>query len=498
MTTRLIIAFIAGCLAPLALSPFDIWPIGILSLALLAWLLQSQATGKVFWLALVYGLGYFGIGVSWVYVSIHNYGAASPILASLLTGVFIVGLSLVFTFSFCLYSRLIGNYRYWPLGFALCWAWGEWLRSWLMTGFPWLNVGYAHIDSPLGGWAPVIGIIGLGFLVALSSALLLSLARKQLAPLALAAIVIIWGAGFQLHSVLWTSPDGPAIKVAVVQPNVDQDKKWLTSFIQPTLERFERLTSPLWEKVDWVIWPEAAIPILSSSAQDILQAIDKRAKESNTAFFTGLLSDEIIDNKLTVYNSLIGLGDASGTYYKQQLVPFGEYVPFEQYLRGLIGFFDLPTSRVSKGPGEQPPIRGQDYTVGASICYEIAYGDLIASYAIDTNVLITISNDAWFGQSIGPIQHFQMARMRALETGRYLIRSTNTGISAIVSPKGQVLAQAESFIETSLTGEVIPMKDNTPYMRWQSQPTVILLLILTGLMGARQRLADFSRDQNRG
>ncbi len=461
----------------MALAPFNLWPIGLVSLAVLAYLLKDRGPKATFWYSFLYGLGYYGIGVSWVFVSIYDFGGGSLPIALGMTAGFVLLLSTIFTQSFWLYSFSFRN-RFWLLGFAIAWSLGEWLRTWLFTGFPWLNPGYAHLNTPLAGWAPIIGVMGIGFILALTASCISQIRRSI--PTLLTAVVIasLWSGGALLRSYEWTRPIGTPISVATIQPNIDQNRKWDRNYRGPTFERLYGASAPLWENTDWIIWPEAAIPMLTSEAQYHFDELNHLANESNTAFFTGILSDYYTPEKRIIYNSIIGLGTANGVYYKQRLVPFGEYVPLEHALRGLIDFFDLPASAINLGPSGQDLITAGPYKVSTSICYEIAYSHLIAEHANNAHALITISNDAWFGDSIGPKQHAQMAQMRALETQRYLIRATNNGISLIADNKGQIVKKVESFVLTSLKADVQPMEGSTPYMRWQDKPLLALLVVL--------------------
>ena len=299
-------------------------------------------------------------------------------------------------------------------------------------------------------------------------------------------VVGIWFTGWQLQGVQWArvNHDAP-ISVAMVQPNIAQEVKWDPAHAQPTLERLQHLSEPLWG-ADWLIWPEAAVPLTYHRALDFLNTVSRRASETDTGLITGIIYDD--QQQRRYYNSLVGLGDALGIYHKRRLVPFGEYVPLEQWLRGSIEFFDLPTSYINIGPDHQSGLAVNGIAIAPTICYEVVYPSLVAKSAHNSNVLMTVSNDAWFADSIGPLQHLQMAQMRALETGRYMIRSTNNGVSAIVDPSGDVVAKTRQFVATTLAGTVYPAYGQTPFMRWGSGPSVILaLLLLIGVYSARRR-----------
>lgn len=514
---RLLLAVIAGGLTPLALAPLDWWPLALLTPACLA-LLSWQQPGKwLYGVCFGFGLGMFGVGASWVYVSIHEFGYAPVWLATLLTALFVAFLALVFAAPFGLLSwrprrfrpnteqhgvRTHGTQQHGAqtggigtlpfgahlLAFTALWVLGEWLRSWLFTGFPWLYIGYSQWHTALAGWAPVTGVYGLSLAVVTTSCGLLYLAaagnRNQHALTATRAVVMVllagvWLGGQALRSVAWTQPVASApLQVSLVQANIPQEKKWSVDFLSTTLDRYRLMSEPAWQS-DWIIWPEAALPMLYHQAEPFLEEIHHRAVHTQTALITGILYDNRQEQQY--FNSAVGLGLASGIYHKTHLVPFGEYVPLENWLRGIIQFFNLPTSIISKGPAQQHGLQIGRHRLATAICYEIVYPDLVARSAHNRDVILTISNDAWFGASWGPLQHLEMAQMRALETGRYVIRGTNNGVSALINPQGEIQQRSEQFVQTVLTGPVIPMRGTTPFMMWGSLPVTTLCFVVLGL-----------------
>lgn len=259
-----------------------------------------------------------------------------------------------------------------------------------------------------------------------------------------------------------------------MQPNIPQERKWDPEYFKSTLKIFKELSDPLWT-LDWVIWPEAAVPYPYHEALPLINQLDQHAKSKGTVFITGIIYDDYIAYKY--YNAIIARGLGSGEYFKQRLVPFGEYVPFEEQLRGLIAFFDLPTSIIHVGPFSRNGLNANGVSIAAAICYEIVYPDLIASLAQDKDVILTISNDAWFGHSNGPLQHFDMARMRALETGRYVIRGTNNGLSGFIAPNGDIINTGGRFTRENIIGQVERMSGATPFMLWHSWPIAVLALL---------------------
>lgn len=498
------LALVAGVLVPLSLSPFDLWPLGIGSLWLLLAVLQQATPNVALLRGWFYGLGLFGAGVSWVYFSIHDYGYAPVPLAIFLTAVFVAALAFLFsaTFAWC-YVRFFAGHRagLW-LGFPALWVMFEWVRTWLFTGFPWLYLGYAHIDTWLAGWAPLLGVYGLSFISALIASLLFHSFNASSKPawprLWKPALIMLlpWIISLPLQQIDWTEEKSEEIKVSLVQPNISQHVKWLPEQKYKTLALLKRETTGHLDS-DLIIWPENAVPLFHHQASSYLHNMVQAAKDSHTAIITGIpyWQAPTPDTPTMMHNSVTAMGyGASGIYHKQKLVPFGEYVPLQEILRGLIQFFDLPMSEFRPGPANQAPlvIKTEQRTlqIAPYICYEIVYPDFVRKLASQSDVLLTISDDSWFGTSIGPLQHLQMARMRALENGRYLIRGTNTGITAIIEPSGQITKQAKQFERTTLTGEIRGITGTTPFGRWGSLPILILcalLLVITKLVESTLR-----------
>ncbi|MCR6650991.1 MAG: apolipoprotein N-acyltransferase [Cellvibrionaceae bacterium] len=486
---RLLLAPLAGMLVPLSLAPYEWWALGLLSVGFLAAITYRESARHSLLLGLAFGLGMYGLGASWVYVSINQFGSTSVPLALLLTSLFVAGLSLCFSLPFYVYGRWF-NKTTWSLllGFPAIWVLNEWARSWFLTGFPWLYLGYAHLHTPLGGWAPVLGVFGVGFIAAYSSCVLLAMRLRDLPMRALwgslALALLLWAGGAALRSVDWTTFDDKPIAVGMAQANIPQERKWDPMFLNETFRIFNDLSAPLWD-LDWVIWPEAAIPLLYHEALADLESLGHQADKTNTVFITGILYDD--RDKQQYYNSIVAVGKGSGITFKTRLVPFGEYVPMERWLRGLIDFFNLPTSIIHPGPKYVNGLQANGVEIAPSICYEVVYPDLVASRAANANVLLTVSNDSWFGSSIGPLQHFEMAQMRALETGRYLVRATNNGVSGIIDPKGRVVVKGGRFTREAIVGQVFAASGITPFIFWGSTPVVLLAFVMLGILAVRLR-----------
>ncbi|MDT0501847.1 MULTISPECIES: apolipoprotein N-acyltransferase [unclassified Halomonas] len=477
-----LLAAAAGVLTTLTASPFELWWLGPVAAGLIYLGIHALTPGQAALRGWCYGLGLFGSGASWVYVSIHDYGYTGIPLALLLTVLFVAGLALFPAVTLWLYRRLTGPRLAW-LSFAGAWVLGEWLRTWLFTGFPWLLLGTSQVDSPLAPWAPVGGVYLLSLITALTGSLGVELLRRRWwAALPVAAL---WLAPMALPA-QWTSPAGEPLRVALLQGNLDQAIKWTPAGQREAANRYSALTRAHSDDApDLIIWPEAALPMFEREARPILERVQSNLAPG-TALLTGILQR---DDAGLYYNSVIGLGDVEGEYRKTHLVPFGEYLPLESLLADTIAFFNLPMPAMTPGPEGQAPLRAAGTTIGNAICYEIIYPDRVAAQARQAALLLTVSNDTWFGRSIGPLQHLQMARLRALENGRYVIRATSNGVTAIIDAQGRITTRAPQFEMTSLGGEAIPMQGLTPFTRTGSWPTWLLaaLMVLPGLRLRRKR-----------
>lgn len=487
-------ALVAGAAFPLALAPFGWWAVAPLSLAvLLAICLEGTATQAALrgWL---FGLGSFGVGTSWIFVSIHRYGDAPVPLAAGLTFVFCAGLALFTAFAMWSWARFLRARRGGVLlGFAAVWVLVEWSREWVLTGFPWLLAGYSQVDGPLAGWAPVVGVYGIGLLLAFTAAVSVALLarRKTDAPGAprLAAVVALalWAAAWPLANIAWSTPSGKPLSVALVQGNIPQLLKWEPHHLDNTLAAYAGLSAPLWG-TDLVVWPESSVPAYFDTVTDFLSTQASLAAAKDSTLLLGLPSrqeDPSRKRGYAAFNSVVALGAESGIYHKRHLVPFGEYVPLEQWLRGLIAFFDLPMSSFSPGPAQQTLLQGAGVGIAPSICYEIVYPELVRRGAAGAALLLTVSNDTWFGASLGPLQHLEMARMRALENSRDLLRATNDGVSALVDHRGTVTVRGGQFTREVVTGHVQPRMGNSPYTQLGYWPVIGLCVLMLLVVLAR-------------
>ncbi|MGR6871362.1 apolipoprotein N-acyltransferase [Pseudomonas sp. HK3] len=485
-------ALMIGALLPFSFAPYNFWPAQILSVALLYLSLKDLTAKQALWRGWWYGLGVFASGVSWVYVSIHVYSHTPAPLAFLMTLFFVAGLAWFFALMTYCHQKWLSANSLPYLSFAITWILFEWLRSWFLGGFPWLFLGDAHIDTPLAGFAPVFGVYGIGLIMAVSATFIIDWQWKTQYKSGLAILTSPWLLGFAISHINWTQPAAEGdISVVAIQGNISQERKWLPEEIYPTLEKYRVASEKQWD-ADVILWPETAITVLHHQAKEYLKYLNTEGKKHNTSVITGIPYQQNQTEEMpgVYHNSILALGESSGLYHKQKLVPFGEYVPLPQSWRGLLTFFNIPMSDFLAGKTDQAPLHVNSeklkYDIAPFICYDIVYPDHVASFAKDSGLLITISNDAWFGHSIGPLQHFAIARMRALENGRYLLRSTNTGITALIDNKGQVVSRLPQFEYGVLQANAKVMTGNTPFNIWGSWPVLLFSWLTLAVIRLRQ------------
>ncbi len=488
-----VMALALGAIYSLGFAPFDLWPLTVLAIAGLFYLLQNKPQHPAL-LAFLFGLGKYGVGASWVYVSIHVYGNAPPPLAAFLVVLFVAVLALLFVWplGWC-YARLQlrAGSRLSVFAFVALWLLLDWMSTWLFTGFPWLLPGYAALDTPLQLLAPVIGVLGTGFALLLSTVALAAMVFNRRVQISYAGLAVLpWLLAIVLTPVTWVAPQ-TEYSVALVQGNIDQAIKWQPDQAAPNVRKHLELSVDHWD-ADIMVWPEAAITLYPQQAQGLLEDLTRQGQATATDLVVGIPGVELVgEGQYEFQNLAIGLGQARGRFAKQHLVPFGEYVPLENLLRGLIEFFDLPMSSSSPGREDQPNIRLSFGEAAMAICYEIAYPASMRRRAIDAALLMTISNDTWFGASIGPLQHMQIARMRALENGRWLLRATNNGVTAIVAPNGRIEEQLPQFEAGVLRGSIATMQGRTPFSVSGHAPVLVYVFgVLLFMLFRRWRNSD--------
>ncbi len=498
-----LIAAGAGALGVLAFPPFGLSTALVVALGVLYGLLAGQRPRDGFLIGWAFGIGLLGVGVFWIRISLNEFGNMGALLA--------YGLTLLFILAMALYHGLLGSltawlsrprrvasgtqagpqtraslgFRAWVgplLAFPALWVLLEWLRGWLLTGFPWLNAGDSQVDGPLAGFVPLVGSYGVSLLTALSSGLLWGLAvwRGRARLGAAITLTLLWLAGMGLGRLEWTQPEGEPIRAAVLQANIPQSLKWNQESLFPTLRAYVELTREAFGNAV-IVWPETAIPeFLDRVRKPLLEPLSQEAREEGAQLVIGL---PVLDYEHhTYFNSLISLGKGTeDLYQKRHLVPFGEFMPLRPLLGPLAKAFQVPMSDFSSGVAKRPLLQVGPHRAGVSICYEDAFAAEVVQALPDAAYLINVSNDAWFGDSLAPHQHLGIARMRALENGRPLLRATNTGISAIIDHRGRIQGQVPAFERGFFSGEIQPRAGQTPFARVGNYLAIGLAWVLLGL-----------------
>ncbi len=447
-------------------------------------------------IGLAFGLGLFCTGMRWIYVSLHDFGGMPAALAVFCT--FLLS-AILATFPALVgfFQALIGARSWLQVVVAIpaLWALFEWLRGWVLTGLPWLSVGYAQVPAgPLAAFAPLLGVYGVSLVTALAAGLIVSLfaaliARQGGAAVAAAmALAMLFSANYILARIEWTQAAGTPISVSLLQGNITQDIKWKPETIEKTLTTYRDLT--LASKSKLIILPETAFPVfLEQMPEEYLAEFDHHAKQLNADLLIGV--PETTGPK-TYHNSVVSFGASPRqTYRKTHLVPFSEFIP----LKWLIGWvyddlLNMPLADFSAGDIDQKPFEVAGQKVAMTNCYEDLFGEEVIRKLPGATLLANVSNDGWFGRSWGPQQHAQIAQMRALETGRYMLRATNTGVTAIIDHKGRVVHRAPEFTTIALDGAAQGFVGATPYVRYGNVAVVALSFAML-LMAATLRKRRF-------
>jgi len=487
---RMTITALAGALCVFAFAPFGWWPLQILALATLFYqVLRSNGVRSAALIGWAFGFGWTAAGTHWLYVSLHTYGGMPGPLAALAVLLLAAGMGLYVALA-------MGGAAWLRLRWALplaaanllvlpaCWTLGEWLRGWLFTGFPWLSAGYAHNHSPLAGFAPVLGMYALGWLAAtLAGALLLTFHRSRLIAAGSAVAILAGGAALTLPQ--WTTPQGQPISVRLLQGNVPQDEKFNGAHVAAAISQYQRaiMAAP----ADLIATPETAIVMLPQQLPtDYLPAVSEFLQRTHSQLILGI---PMADSQSAYFNSALGItGQAGAPYYrydKHHLVPFGEFIPYG--FRWFVNLMSIPLGDQTSGATIQPAFTVRDQRVLPNICYEDLFGEEIAAQLnqpaagqLPATVLLNLSNLAWFGDTIAIPQHLQISQMRSLETGRPMLRATNTGATAVIDGRGQILQQLPVNQTGTLAATVQGMQGNTPYILWGNRMLLALLAIALG------------------
>ena len=482
------IALLLGAMSVFAFAPFEVSPLMLASIAGLFMLwLDAESRFEAAKIGLWFGLGQFGLGVSWLFSSMYFYSGVALPVAVILTAGFVLFLSLSVAIGGWLAHYFKNPNRpglVLTLLFPAVWVLIELIRSTIFGGFPFLLSGTTHLHTWLDGFAPVFGVWGVSWAVAISAGLLLWLFKQKSWVVASMSLCLIWSLGGLLQQVEWVKPIAKPIDVALIQGNIPQEEKWLPDAFYPTLKTYIGLTKQNMD-ADVVVWPETAIPAYYDVVEKgALLGFIKDAKLLNTDILVGVIAGGA--NSEHYYNALINVHNPDDRYYKKHLVPFSEFFPFTSAFAFVSGLFDIPFATFTHGPSDQKPINlgGQD--AGLSICYEMAFGEELATQLPQAKYLITVSNDAWFAGTFEPAQQLQDVQMRALELGREIARSTNTGYTAIVDIKGNIKQQIPAYEEGVLRGKVQPYEGLTFYAEWKKMPILFLLFTYFGFLVAKR------------
>lgn len=471
---------LAGASLALAFAPVSLVGFGIISLA---WffhqLISTKKLSGAFYLGWLYGFGFFALGTSWIYVSIHTYGRADVFSSVLVTILFCLFMGLyygLFALSFAVFSRAKSNIWLKNISFSVLWIIFEYLRAHLFTGFPWLLLGFSQTETPMQYLAPLLGVYGLSFLMAFSSGLL-TIAwiaakknQRRLCMVALLGLLLFYCFPQLLSFIHWTTPIKEPIPVSVIQGNIAENEKWLPHAYEKTITHYVTLTRHLMEKntiktshARIIVWPEGAIPVPYQQAKSFLMQLSSFIAKNKATLVTGIPYQNA-HNTEQYYNAMLVLGNNSGHYFKHHIVPFGEYFPAEIF-REIMEWLGVSLYETGRGAFDQPLLMINHIPTLPFICYEIAYADILLRSLPKAQLFITISDDAWFGHSMARAQHLQIAQMRSLQSGRYQIVGTNNGISAVINDEGKVIHTIPSFKTRILNSEVIAMSGATPWAK---------------------------------
>lgn len=479
-------ALLGGC-ATLGFAPFNEYGLTLLAITGLVALWWDVDARRGAWRGFVFGCAHFGTGVYWAFVSMYDYGGAPLVLAGVLTGLLVMYMA-VFPMAVGAFSgmtRRVPRSVWALLLLPGAWLFAELVRSRLMTGFPWLSLGYSMINAPLTGLVPIGGVYLLGFLVLVAAGTVVLLFAGSLVG-RMVAVLLIAATPFALWMLPpvdhWTRPDASALRVEVVQGNFPEPVKWQRSNFAATLRRYRDLTER--SDADLVIWPEVAIPAPAGQVQSYLESIDSMATGRGQTVLAGILARKRPGGPY--YNAVLALGSSHGEYDKRHLVPFGEYFPVPGFVRDWLDVINMPFQDLAFGPPRQPLIHVKGVTLGLSICFEDTFGYEIARALPEAGILVNVTNDAWFAGTTAISQHLQIARMRALESGRPMARAANTGISAVIGYDGRVRRRTAEGTVATLSQSITPRAGLTPYMRIGEWPLWVAGsgLVLIGLVWA--------------
>ncbi|MGH8200955.1 MAG: apolipoprotein N-acyltransferase [Steroidobacteraceae bacterium] len=480
---RRLLAFGSGALLAAAFAPFEWWPLAILCPAALMWLWEEAEPRDAAWTGFWFSFGTFLAGTYWLYVSVHDLGKA-PVWMTVGIMLGLIGIMAVYNaligYAVARWLPRSGAWR-WLVSMPAVWLLIEWWRGWFLSGFSWLSLGYSQTDTWLGRFAPLLGVYGVSLLLLMSAGALVALLRGNARARLLAGLTLIlpWAVGAALGPVRWTHPSGATVSVAVIQANIPQDEKWQDAYEPKILDRYRRMTeSALGSQL--IVWPEAALPEPANNMLPYIALVDRETQAHGSSLVMGVVRAS--DDGEHYYDSILALGKQASWYAKDHLVPFAEFFPVPHFVRNWLRLMTLPYESFTRGGTRQSPLPVAGLQLGATICYEVGYGAYMLNMLPQADALVSVTNDAWFGHSTARYEQFQMARMRTLEEGRSMIIASNDGISAVVGPRGQVLASAPPYEQYVLRSSVTPRAGLTPFARVGNWLAVSLATL--GLAGA--------------
>ncbi len=484
-------AFFAGLLIPLGFAPFPLPGLMILGMALLFAQIKSLSLNHSFLTGFVFGLGFLGFGVSWVYVSIHDYGHLNALLSALITLLFVFYLALFPGLVAVLYNRVAAkrSLLFSSFLFSSFWCLGEYLRATFLSGFPWLLLGFGQIDTPLKYVLPIIGVYGVGFLTCLASTSLVA-ATEVSSPkryLWLVAFIGILLTPSILKDKEWTKISSTPLSVGVIQANLSMRDKWDESLFWQILQRYKQGVDQLIGKKQLIVMPESAIPLPESYVSDFLDTLHRQAEHAGSSVLLGIPRPTGVDEN-HYHNALMTLGAAKGQYLKQHLVPFGEYTPqpFEQ----LVHWLGVPAENLKPGKNHQPLIHVHHHPIATLICYELAYPELLRQQLPQAEWIVSISDDGWFGHSLAIYQQLQMAQVLSMQTGRYQVVSNNDGLSSIINAQGAIVASLPAFSSGILEADLYPATGSSPWAYFGDKPALFISMLIILLSTIHRRARD--------
>lgn len=467
--------FFFGLLFPLGFAPFH-WPgVAIISLALLYYQLQQSGRSHAALHGFAFGCGVFSLGVSWIFVSIHEYGHLNLLISLLVTLLFIAYLSLFpALMAFC-FSRMPVK----PLSlssglvFSALWVLNEYLRSTLLTGFPWLLLGVGQFDAPSRYLLPIIGIYGVGLVTCFAATLLAMSVTKANRLIYFVMVVTLLLLPNLMQYKQWGETSTRPVSIGIIQANMSMRDKWDESLLWALLQRYKHDTQQLLG-TELIVMPESAIPLPPSYITDFIEELHQSATQANSSILLGtLLAAPHSDH---YFNAITVLGRGEGTYLKQHLVPFGEYTPAP--FTWITHWLQVPDGDLEAGKSQQHLINIQNHAIASLICYEVAYGSLLRAQLPQAEWIVSISDDGWFGHSLALYQHQQMAQALSLQTARYQILANNDGLSSVINNEGEIIASLPAFSSGLLRSFIYPMQGNTPWVYYGDWPILVFSALI--------------------